>query len=327
MPIRFLSEIERSIKVRESLLKKFEKEKTDCYRLFNGTGEGVPGLIIDRYREVLIFQWHEGKCHLEASELESLAAVYGKEIGIQSVYLKSFVTDRSSQIADATHYLSQPLWGKESLAEIICHENGMKLAIRPYEGFSTGIFLDQRNNRSFLREHFQGREVLNCFSYTCAFSVACALNGNKITSVDLSKRYLDWGKNNFNLNGIVIGDHFFYSLDVFLQFKRAKKLQKTYDLIILDPPSFSRNSEGKTFSVKKDMKSLITGSCELLNPNGVLFISSNLTLWNSPLLQRYVAEVLVEMKMNVEWIKLPIIPDDFLNCESPLSACCFKRLH
>ncbi len=322
----FLKAIEKALKSREGMLIAFQTENTDCYRLFNGIDEGVSGFIVERYKDVLVFQWHEGKCQLETSQMLEIAQFYAANLGIKSVYLKRFVSDRSSHSADLSYYLNRPLWGEESSSKIICHEKGIKYEIHPCDGFSTGIFLDQRNNREFLGTQFSNKQVLNCFAYTCAFSVACALNGNQVTSVDLSKKYLDWGRNNFNLNGLSTEAHFFYAVDVFEQFNKAKKLGKTYDLIILDPPSFSRNNRGKAFSVKKDMQKLISESCDILNPQGTLFISSNLASWNSSLLKQLTKEVIADKKIKVDEWDLPKIPQDLMGVEAPLSAYCFKKL-
>jgi len=307
---------------RQGAINSFKEEKTDCYRLLNGAGEGVPGLVVEKYGELLVFQIFEGKCELDIEQLKFLSEFYGKEIGIQSVYLKNFVTDRSSQTADFSYYLNHPLWGGESPSKIVCCEKGMKFEIHPYEGFSTGIFLDQRNNREFFRRNFTGQKVLNCFSYTCAFSVAAALGESHVTSIDLSKKYLDWGRINFELNGLKPQDHLFYATDVFDHFKKAKKLGKSYDLIILDPPSFSRNNQGKVFSVKKDMENLIAESFELLNKSGVLFVSTNLASWTSQTLKQWVMKVVGEKRIKIEWCPLPEQPQDFLGSESPLSNCC-----
>lgn len=311
---------------REKIIKGFQQEKTDCYRLLNGGGEGVAGLIVEKYGDLLVFQFHQGKCNLDIVKLQEIAEFYGKELGIKSVYVKNFISDRSSQSADLSYYLNRPLWGEESPPKIVCHEKGTRFEIHPYEGFSTGIFLDQRNNREFLRGNFSKQEILNCFSYTCAFSVVCGLSGNHVTSIDLSKKYLDWGRTNFELNGLKPQEHSFFAVDVFEQFKKAKKLGKKYDLIILDPPSFSRNNQGKVFSVKKDMERLVGESCDLLNLKGTLFVSSNLASWSSNTLQEVILKVIREKKVRVEWHRLPEAPEDFVGIETPLSNCCFKKV-
>lgn len=292
--------------------------------MFNGATEGIEGIIIEKLGSVIIFQYHEGKCELKNSELEALARWYENTLKIKSVYLKRFAQDRSALQADKEYFNPHPLWGEVAPAEIQCQENGMKLEIHPYDGFSTGIFLDQRNNRKFLSSLSMGKRVLNCFAYTSAFSVACALNQAKTTSVDLSRKYLEWGKRNFQHNQLSIETHEFYVVDVFEQFKKAKKLKKEYELIILDPPSFSRNHQGKVFSVKRDMKELIAQSLEILSPNGILFVSCNLYDSNSQLLENDVLEKSKEKKRKTKKLILPEIPFDFKNAETSLSAVCFE---
>jgi 23S rRNA (cytosine1962-C5)-methyltransferase len=200
----------------------------------------------------------------------------------------------------------------------------MKLEIHPFDGFSTGVFLDQRNNRAFLAELSRGQEVLNCFSYTCAFSVACARQGGFSTSIDLSKKYLEWGKRNFELNGLKSEEHPFYCVDVFEQFKRAKKMGKQYGLIILDPPSFSRTSQGKVFSLRSDLKRLIEEARDLLLPEGVIFFSCNLSSLTSEMLSQIVVKNLTAKGNRLERIELPSVPEDFTSLENPLSAVCFR---
>lgn len=315
--------VENSLKSRENFLSQCLTSQTDCYRLFNGDEEGISGFIVERYGTVLIFQFHVGKCDLEPSQMYALAEWYGKTLGIKSVYLKRFIPDRSSSQADNDYYNSAPFWGEESPAVILCHENGIILEIHPYEGFSTGLFLDQRNNRSFLADMSSGLTVLNCFSYTCAFSVACALDGGVITSVDLSRRYLEWGKRNFQHNQLNPELHQFYVVDVFEQFKKAKKLGKEYDLIILDPPSFSRNQRGGVFSVKRDMKELITQAVDVLSANGTLFVSSNLTNFSSQGLENEIADVLMKKSRKGKKLTLPEVPFDFRTQRHTLAASCF----
>jgi len=316
--------IENSYKLREVFLNQCQDYQTDCYRLFNGQGEGIPGFIVERYGTVLIFQFHVGKCHLDLSQMQAIADWYVKTLGIKSVYLKRFVSDRSGSQADEDYYNSTPFWGEQSADVLLCKENGLVLEIHPYEGFSTGLFLDQRNNRRFLRNMSSGLNVLNCFSYTCAFSVACALNSGKTTSVDLSRRYLNWGKRNFEHNQLKPELHQFYVIDVFEQFQKAKKLGKEYDMIILDPPSFSRNPQGGVFSVKRDMKELVSQAVGVLSPRGTLFVSTNLTQYHSDGLESEIIDVLKQKKRNGKKLALPEVPFDFSTHQNPLAASCFK---
>src|SRR5436305_3148961 len=132
-------------------------------------------------------------------------------------------------------------------------ENGVSYELSFEEGYSVGLFLDQRDNRRrFLVDHVSagfplfgpqsaGREVLNTFAYSCSFSVCAALGGGRVTSLDLSKKYLEWGKRNFVLNGLDPAAHDFIHGDVFDWLRRMAKKQRRFDAVILDPPTFSQS--------------------------------------------------------------------------------------
>src|SRR5207302_8691066 len=131
------------------------------------------------------------------------------------------------------------------------------------EGYSVGLVLDQRDNRRrLLTGHIAAGfelgvgvqaalEILNTFAYTCAFSVCAAKAGWRTTSLDLSKKYLEWGKRNFTINSLDPAQHEFIYGDVFDWLDRLKKKQRQFDLILLDPPTFSQSRESGTFRVEK----------------------------------------------------------------------------
>jgi 23S rRNA (cytosine1962-C5)-methyltransferase len=121
--------------------------------------------------------------------------------------------------------------------------------------------------------------VLNTFAYTCAFSVCAAKAGAHTTSLDLSKKYLDWGRRNFELNGLDPGAHDFIYGDVFDWLRRLHKKNSRYDLILLDPPTFSQSKEYGTFRAEKNFAELVTAALRLLQPGGILFASTNAAEW------------------------------------------------
>jgi 23S rRNA (cytosine1962-C5)-methyltransferase len=119
------------------------------------------------------------------------------------------------------------------------------------------------------------REVLNTFAYTCGFSVCAARAGARTTSLDLSKKYLDWGRRNFDLNGLDPAAHDFIYGDTFDWLRRLAKKQRTFDVIVLDPPTFSQSKEHGVFRAGKDYGKLVTAALPLLKPAGVLLASTN----------------------------------------------------
>jgi 23S rRNA (cytosine1962-C5)-methyltransferase len=162
-------------------------------------------------------------------------------------------------------------------------ENGLRFELRLDEGGSTGLFLDQRENRRRLQEHYvapgfelpPAPEVLNAFAYTCGFSVCAAAGGGHVTSLDLSKSYLEWGRRNFVLNRLEPSGHEFIFGDAFAWFRRLVKKKRFFDIIVLDPPTFSRSRESGVFQAEKDYGALVDAALPLLKPGGTLLASTN----------------------------------------------------
>ena len=117
--------------------------------------------------------------------------------------------------------------------------------------------------------------MLNCFAYTCAFSVAAAAAGARTASVDLSRRSLDWGKENFRLNGLDPSGHEFLAGDTFDWLRRLARHGRRFDGVVLDPPTFSRDRKGKVFRVEDDFGALVALAALLLAPGGWMLCSSN----------------------------------------------------
>ena len=116
-------------------------------------------------------------------------------------------------------------------------------------------------------------------AYTCGFSVCAARAGGRTTSLDLSKKYLEWGRRNFQLNGLDPTQHDFLQGDAFEWLRRLAKKKRFFDVILLDPPTFSRSRERGIFRVEKDYPGLIQAALPLLKPAGVLFASTNTADW------------------------------------------------
>lgn len=248
-------------------------------RILHGDSEGAPGLVIDRYGPCLIAQLHEGK--LLASEDQVRAAItwLAAQLHIHTVYRKQFPRDRSfdRSALEAAHRDPQPWIGEPLPPEIAVPEGALRFLVHPYDGYSTGLFCEQRDNRARVRELSRGRRVLNLFAYTCSFSIAAAAGGAARThSVDLSRRYLEWGKRNFAENAIAHDSHLFFASDVLDFFPRAVRQNRKYELIIVDPPTFARGREGKrTLSLPQDWPRLWAGVLQLLAQDGLVLACTN----------------------------------------------------
>ena len=120
---------------------------------------------------------------------------------------------------------------------------------------------------------------MNCFAYTCGFSVAAAKAGARTTSLDLSKKYLEWGKRNFTLNGLDPAAHDFIYGDAFDWLRRLAKKGRAFDAVVLDPPTFSQSKEYGVFRAEKDYGKLVTAALPVLKPGGVLLASTNAADW------------------------------------------------
>jgi 23S rRNA (cytosine1962-C5)-methyltransferase len=141
-------------------------------------------------------------------------------------------------------------------------------------GYSVGLFIDQRENRRIVRD-ISPRSLLNCFAYTCSFSVAAATVGARTVNIDLSKRSLDRGRENFALNSLSTNDHRFLADDVMAVLPRLARKGGKFDVIILDPPTFSRSHRGKTFQVEQDFEKLLLAALELAERDGKILLSTN----------------------------------------------------
>ena len=153
-------------------------------------------------------------------------------------------------------------------------ERGVSFQIDFQSGYSLGLFLDQRHNRDFVKRQ-KPKKLLNCFAYTGSFSVMAALKGGETLSLDLSKKTLERAKENFRLNQLDPTFHRFWAEDVRLALPKLKRRQEFFDIIILDPPTFSKRKKGKPFQVEHDLKSLILEALPLLSPQGKLLVSTN----------------------------------------------------
>src|SRR5256714_6704215 len=146
--------------------------------------------------------------------------------------------------------------------QTIATEQHLKFGIDFGAGYSVGLFIDQRENRRFVRQS-KPKRVLNCFAYTCSFSVAAASVGAQTVNVDLSKKSLERGRQNFVLNSLSPEEHQFIADDVRPVLRRLARRGEKFDVIILDPPTFSRTKSGEAFHVESDLEELIVAALEL----------------------------------------------------------------
>ena len=244
----------------------YQDDLTTAFRLFNQEGDGFGGLTVDLYGDYAVFSWYNSYVyHIRQTISEAFRQVFPEVLGTyEKIRFKGL------------DYESAHVYGQEAPDFFTVLENGVLYQVFMNDGLMTGIFLDQHEVRGSLVDGLaMGKSLLNMFSYTAAFSVAAAMGGaSQTTSVDLAKRSRELSQAHFQANGISTDDHRFIVMDVFEYFKYAKRKGLTYDVIVLDPPSFARNKK-QTFSVAKDYHKLISQSLEILNPGGIIIASTN----------------------------------------------------
>ncbi len=273
-----MEKLERAIAKRQ----KMRGEGTNALRLVDGTGDGIEGVEIDDFAGRWLVQTRERDFPEWLRGLKGPRAIYWKQLGEQK---------------------EAPVWieGEEVREPFEVMENGMRFWIDFTSGYSQGIFLDQRGNRAETRRRAGGNRgkggkgankprVLNCFAYTCAFGVAAALGGAETVNIDLSKRYLDWGRRNYELNGVGLAGHEFIDKEVLKWLERFERIGRRFDLVILDPPTFSRDKAGRVFTVGKGFPELVRAAEAVLMDNGALFCSTNLRTLTGEGFRRLIAD-------------------------------------
>ncbi|CAG5797059.1 putative SAM-dependent methyltransferase [Streptococcus pneumoniae] len=244
----------------------YQDDLTTAFRLFNQEGDGFGGLTVDLYGDYAVFSWYNSYVYqIRQTISEAFRQVFPEVLGAyEKIRFKGL------------DYESAHVYGQEAPDFFNVLENGVLYQVFMNDGLMTGIFLDQHEVRGSLVDGLaMGKSLLNMFSYTAAFSVAAAMGGaSQTTSVDLAKRSRELSQAHFQANGLSTDEHRFIVMDVFEYFKYAKRKDLTYDVIVLDPPSFARNKK-QTFSVAKDYHKLISQSLEILNPGGIIIASTN----------------------------------------------------
>ncbi len=241
---------------------------TNAMRLVNGSADSLPGLTIDQYAT------HVAVHIFDASWLSHRREI--TEVLINQIKATCIIAkDRSQDKAANAEAIKTELW-LEARAQTHVREGKVELAVDLNDGLNTGLFLDMRANRREIGQLSKDRRVLNLFSYTCVFGVQAATFGaTEVVNVDVNKKVLQTGKENFVRNEL--GQGKFVPEDCRVYLSRLIKRKEKFDGIIIDPPSFARSKEG-TFQIKRDLPGLIKDAGSILNPGGFLFVASNYSL-------------------------------------------------
>ena len=234
---------------------------TNAMRLVNGRGDGLDGLLIDRYHQHFQVQllsdlWHH--------QQEDIGRILTAAMPVEYLIIKS---------RQGLKIKEEVLVGHEPITVI--EEYGVKFEVNLNDGLNCGLFLDMRQNRRMVGQSCKNKKVFNGFAYTCSFGAHARLAGaREVINTDISAKILERGKKNYQLNGFSAAAGEFIKADSVAFLQRAFKKGNTFDVIILDPPSFARH-EGKVFQVKRDLPKLIALAVAVLNPGGSLLVSTN----------------------------------------------------
>ena len=245
--------------------------ETSAYPLINAESDGLPGVRVDRYGWVLVVTLDSPSL---VTLLDPLCELLESLLSPRAVFLawRPDPRDRDWEPPRPAGCIR----GRAPAGDVRVTERGLAARVRPESGKDIGLYPDMRELRAWLEPHWGGRTVLNLFAHTGFFSVAAAFHGAAhVTSVDLSRGFLDRAEENFRANELDPGLHDFFAVDVRRFLDRARRKQQTWDLVVLDPPAFAHGPEG-TLSTRKSYAGLVTGCLRVLSPGGWLVAALNL---------------------------------------------------
>ena len=261
-------------KVYKHLRKQAKRQGITCYRIYDHDLPEFP-LIIEIYEDKLHLSEYKRKHDMNDDEheiwlngcMKTVTEVF--QVPEENIFLKT----RKRKEGRGNQYQK----AAESKNEFVIQENDLRFIVNLSDYLDTGLFLDHRITRQMVKEQSTGKRVLNLFSYTGSFSVyAVAGKASRVTSVDLSKTYLNWAQRNMDLNFDDAANHEVIHADMKQYLKTVA--EKSFDLIIMDPPTFSNSKRMDDFlDIQKDHVELINDCMSILGKEGNLFFSTNYT--------------------------------------------------
>jgi 23S rRNA (cytosine1962-C5)-methyltransferase len=259
--------------IERQLMRDFEAEGTDAYRLWT-----IADGWVERLGRDLLISF---KNQAARERLTTEYFLWAEAMGFNAQRMfERFLPKRNQERQAPKLILGDSNIGSRS----VVMERGLRFEIDFSGGYSVGLFIDQRENRSFVRKSAR-KQMLNCFAYTCSFSLAAAVAGANTVSVDLSQKSLERGRANFALNDLPATGHHFIADDVFEVLPRLSRKDQKFDLIVLDPPTFSRSHRGKTFQVESDFEGLLMAALEVADRDCRILLSTNCTALNQRALE------------------------------------------
>lgn len=247
----------------------FDPTLTNTYRLIHSEGDGLPGLVVDQYADILVVQIHTaGMEKLRPLIIDVLM----RETGVQGILLRN---DSQARHREGLEVEEPVVAAGEVPSQVPVRENGVHFLVDCWRGQKTGLFLDQREKREAVRKYARAKRVLNCFSYTGGFSVSVALTSEatRVTSVDISASAIEAARQHFMLNGLELDRHTFAVEDVFDYLERARIDGGQFDIVVLDPPAFAKTQGARSQALKAYRRLNMLGM-QVLRPGGILLSCS-----------------------------------------------------
>ncbi|MFI5236597.1 MAG: class I SAM-dependent rRNA methyltransferase [Ignavibacteriales bacterium] len=290
-PEFFRRKISAAFSLREKII---NTSKTNAYRIINAESDRLAGLIVDRYADFIVCQFLSAGAEYFKNTITEILNDIFKPVGI---YERSDSVVREKEgLNSATGSLkgNEP----EELTEIV--ENDFKFLVNIKDGHKTGFYLDQRENRKLITDFSNGKQVLNCFSYTGGFSVyALASGAEKVTQIESSSSAIELSHKNIKMNDINPDQVESVNGDVFEVLRKFRDERKTFDLIILDPPKFAESSS-QVRKAGRGYKDINLLAIKLLNPGGILFTFSCSGHISTELFRKIIADASLDSEREVK---------------------------
>lgn len=285
--------IRRAINLRQALF----DENTTGYRLLNGEGDGLPGLVCDRYGEAAVLKL-DGEAARGFYDMAGIAEWLAETLGLKIVYQRFRGRDKER---------GRALVGSEPNAPVQFLEHGVSFTADLVRGQKTGFFLDMRENRRRMQAFAAGRTVLNVFGYTGGFSVYAGLGGAKfVTTVDTAQPALDAADVNWALNDLLPEQHNAVCADAFEFLESAKQ---EWDVVILDPPSFAPSKDSLPQALKAYQKMVAAGA-KVTADNGILAVGSCSSHVSMEDFMRVIQEGISQARMQATILSVDTQPPD-----------------
>ena len=285
------------------LMKWAKRNDIEAWRLYDKDIPQFP-FALDIYGDQIHLQEYDTGWLMQPEEYEEWLEGVNEAVGFvtgfapEQIHLKRRERQRGKEQYEKTGTQGE---------DFVVHENGRKFWVNLDKYLDTGLFLDHRNTRKRVGEMAAGKRFLNLFSYTGSFTVYAATGGAVSSeTVDLSNTYLDWARRNFELNGVDAAQHQIVRADVFQYLQTGMEEGKQFDLIVMDPPSFSNSKKMlDILDIQRDQAKLVDGAMKLLAKDGLLFFSNNLRSFelDPALAERY----------QIKDVSKQSVPEDFRN--------------